>query len=1496
MSYENRLTNIAEPSFVAIQAVAAKVIGAFSKTVQNQVHNELERGIAILQTSEQMCQYLNAFGNMHRAKLLDAFTHLPTDIFNGPFNIVDWGCGQGMGTINLFDSIRSKGMRLHVQKITLIEPSKAALSRAILHTSLYLTDDVEIVSIQDFFENVRANQITAAPGVPVIHIFSNILDVEQIDLKHLSNIIDNAVISDNYLVCVGPLNPNNRRIDAFYNYFDVPLLYQKDDRWFHSRWTYKCKLFQLSYNQQSHLLPIEFYPAVQFQAAYELDMVRKARRRSGLNLLAEVAHFEVTAPFDLGASVYEDVHPVLAVLNNIITRGIPTKASPYIEAVFAEAFRLSEKGMELGEITFEGKQDWNYRDHQDFLLQQLRGAEGAGSSRAAELQILLSPVAIARFQKVLVEAIITGHLSLEKEVWRVMVEEHDVPFAAVAVEDFRQMFFHLTQLTESCRDLKLPRIDLHVQTNAEFKDSPLHLDAKLYTDLPKALLAENFDLVVSLSTIKKAGDAADAFSKFNCGNDCYFNIRAIEAVRSERMIYTSDLIRYRKVVERSSTGVAAEVPEVSKHLSYFLQLLFRKETFRPGQLPILDRALQNLPVIGLLPTGGGKSLTYQIAAMLQPGVAMVIDPLKSLMRDQLDGLFSCGIDCCALINSTLSKTEREAVEKRLESSQLLFIFLSPERLSIASFRERLRHMHDYNVYFSYGIIDEVHCVSEWGHDFRFSYLHLGRNLYHYVRAKKGEISLFGLTATASFDVLADVERELSGNGAFPLDADVIVRHEHTDRLELQYKVERVQVVFDQDRFYDRNMRMPPELPKPVDIGNKWSVFESKGAYLSELIPKIPDYIDKLQNDPNLSLVRDRFMERQNVELNHIQEIRTAMPSDFLSEKVAYRQAGIVFCPHVETTGLSVRQNREKLAKKLNAKVGSFTGRDDDNTSMESLVSFRDNKVPLMVATKAFGMGIDKPNVRFTVNLNFSSSLESFVQEAGRAGRDRKLALATILFSDYRLVRINPKYQAAAFPLGIIKNKWFLKEDLETILSHFGLDVPESDIDVVTPSTDMVKLHCSTNNKVFAFNSCRQECPYFQGCNLGKVDPATKGWKTEVELSEELRRQGVKVSRRNYQYLNADYEVVMHFFNEAFKGDVVEKKYMNRLLNAEPLRVQYPGRVDATELAGFLPALLGAQPGDSVVVYFPYKSEEYADLSKAIYRMCCIELIVDFTQDYATNTFRIVASRKKEGGYFEGLSTFLKRYFTKERAALEIGKVRQYPVKAEGLTAVNIEIYQCLAYLTDFIYEKISEKRKRAIDDMRNFCLEGLQTNKSWIELNEDLKDFIFYYFNSKYASESYVADNGEPFSLVADTDFGKRSDVAVLFKYLRVVDDDLVGAGTPLDNIKHLLGAVRYIKRSLTDSNPTIALLEVFCLLYLGVNGNDNIKNQVIRSYSEGMIDFHSRSANNGMFWEFFDQFSNELKKYLEKKALQILIEETRLLVHAQYLSSLAKTYSNNNE
>ena len=423
------------------------------------------------------------------------------------------------------------------------------------------------------------------------------------------------------------------------------------------------------------------------------------------------------------------------------------------------------------------------------------------------------------------------------------------------------------------------------------------------------------------------------------------------------------------------------------HLRYFLQLLFRKQEFKDGQLPILTRALQQKSVIGLLPTGGGKSLTYQLAALLQPGVTLIVDPLISLMKDQYDGLRANRIDCCSYINSRVPYEENRKTEKLLKESKLLMLFLSPERLSIMRFRETLKAMGDAYVYFAYGVIDEVHCVSEWGHDFRFSYLHLGRNLYNYVLPKQTEnselnhITLFGLTATASFDVLADVERELSGNNAFPLDTDAIVRYENTNRLELQYKVIHVN----------------------VDISNKWEVFKKKNSMVcDDVIRKCRGYLQELLSSESLKNIKERFIERENIndekrlEQIHNADLSVDIPAEWYSSK-KNEGAMIVFCPHRD--GLLGVEGLNGVAKTidngLHVKVSEFVG-GTDLSVQDDFIHGRSN---IIVATNAFGMGIDKPNVRFTINMNYPDSLEGFVQEAGRAGRDGKMALAVILYCD-----------------------------------------------------------------------------------------------------------------------------------------------------------------------------------------------------------------------------------------------------------------------------------------------------------------------------------------------------------------------------------------------------------------------------------------------------------------------------------------------------------------
>ena len=222
--YANKIASLNCPTFDEIRRIAVAEISHFSDEEHTHHYNQLKRGTALIQTHEQLCAYLRSFGKMHKEKLLDSISQLPEELLNHPFEVIDWGCGQAIGTINLFDYVNSKKKGGNIKKVTLIEPSVVALERAAIHVSAYTTDTTDLTTIASFFEDIEPAEISSNSGLPVVHIFSNILDVEPIDLKHLSQLVDDSIQTESYLLCVGPLNPTNQRIDAFFSYFDHRLI------------------------------------------------------------------------------------------------------------------------------------------------------------------------------------------------------------------------------------------------------------------------------------------------------------------------------------------------------------------------------------------------------------------------------------------------------------------------------------------------------------------------------------------------------------------------------------------------------------------------------------------------------------------------------------------------------------------------------------------------------------------------------------------------------------------------------------------------------------------------------------------------------------------------------------------------------------------------------------------------------------------------------------------------------------------------------------------------------------------------------------------------------------------------------------------------------------------------------------------------------------------------------------------------------------------------
>ena len=343
----------------------------------------------------------------------------------------------------------------------------------------------------------------------------------------------------------------------------------------------------------------------------------------------------------------------------------------------------------------------------------------------------------------------------------------------------------------------------------------------------------------------------------------------------------------------------AEVSPAPSAAAQVLRDVFGYQSFRPGQAAIIERALHGRDNLVIMPTGGGKSLCYQVPALLLPGLTLVISPLISLMKDQVDQLRANGV-VAACLNSTLSREEQLQVMQDARSGVLKLLYVSPERLLTGGLQQQLAQWP-----LSLLAVDEAHCISQWGHDFRPEYRALGE-----IKQRFPQLPVMALTATADDTTRQDIVRHLA----------------LTD--------------------YDLHL----------------------GSF----------------DRPNIryTLV-EKFKPAEQL-LRYVQEQRG--------------KSGIIYC--------NSRTKVEDTAQRLKARglsaaayhAGLTTERRSDVQE-----AFQRDDLQIVVATVAFGMGINKPNVRFVVHFDIPRNIESYYQETGRAGRDGLPAEAVLFFDPADMV-------------------------------------------------------------------------------------------------------------------------------------------------------------------------------------------------------------------------------------------------------------------------------------------------------------------------------------------------------------------------------------------------------------------------------------------------------------------------------------------------------------
>ncbi len=1055
------------------------------------------------------------------------------------------------------------------------------------------------------------------------------------------------------------------------------------------------------------------------------------------------------------------------------------------------------------------------------------------------LSLTLMPFAIARIQRTILELLAKTNL-FEKEKVRIAVVERDVPCAQVAIMDLTEQIKTLNHLLPDSFQIKLPIISLTIFATEAFKESRFREEPPILID--ELNPDSNYDLLIDISMLQRSQSAALPKSAAKE----IITLRSTHYPDQQRKIFTAPFINYKGLLDDEN-----DHDRLKESLEYFLKSIFRKKKYSLGQLQILDRSLQRKSVVGLLQTSEGKSLTYQLSTFLQPGITLFVAPVKALIKDQVYGLLKYDIDSTFYLDPTVDEQQKEQELEKVVKGTIQFLFITPERLQRKQFRHFLQQLYQREVYFCYGVIDEIHCVSEWGHDFRTAYMGISKKISTLCKGKNTTVPLFGLTATASFDVLTDIKEEMS------VKDNAIIRSEYVSRSELHYIIKSSEI--EEKEFHDTH-----------------ALRNQLGAHKQEdligLIEQIPKDLVKIQ----------RYLPDNKSQ----QRLPTITPDTFHRSG---EHAGLIFCPHKSGYyGVTDRYNinsigvlrgcLDNLYLLGNMNAGFYIGYDGPSFSIseeveavsnQNQIDYLNDKSSLMIATTDFGIGINKKNIRYTVHINYPQSIESLVQQTGRAGRDGKLAISYILFNDQEFFlknknqRIEHDFEINRFSVmksfkGIEKEMSAIQEIMQQIYlpgnviqlekqleNEFNRDIRltvETKEDA--PVLIIKEKDQPTNNAIIeldTFSSAPGDntttdftetivayvIDFLKNID---VDKSILAWLENPVTKPGLEKKWATVAKGEF------FELELYFDNNIFQiikelatwlKDKVHKKFTTEFL-LQLQKVALNGDLFIEEIETAYRKFTGNKTAEFDDIVKTEKSAEGAkfylktlynkirdkrDTEKVIYRLLSMGIIDDYTVNYKEEKFTLKGVKQSLSDYRRNLESYMLKYYSHKIVSRKLDRLE--------INSESSELVGYMTFLVTFIYDEIQKKREQAIYDMREACRKAIEHDDTTLWM----KEYINLYFNSKYSRKdyNYINAGGEtiPASLSDDTEKGKQYDLQWTWKYMNVVEED--STGSQIENIKHLDGACKRLLRYQPD-NYALLLLRAFTIYMLEYQSVDYLK------------------------------------------------------------------------